>query len=247
VPRVVGLSTGVAVGVLLVLSALSGSLNPFEHISCVTSQAVAEEPERVVPAFVLNSPYGGAGLGEAYGWSSTVRNGSVGAIVLGYANMTLYRTQNATRAGIGPSTPCSVGFRAVMGSSDLYAGGTVWVSSIPLRSDAQEPRSLTIDSWFPGNDSIQFTFNNSFSVSNAPDITTCGGNSTTRSVNGVHMSIGVPFAVDGLTVIAPFALSLTERFTYTFPAEFGTWAIDNLSAHGGPGGGWAFDYLGPCV
>ncbi|MGC2034334.1 MAG: hypothetical protein WA761_02675 [Thermoplasmata archaeon] len=43
----------------------------------------------------------------------------------------------------------------------------------------------------------------------------------------------------------PYVLPFTEQYTYTFPANFGTWQVDNLSAPGGPGGGWAFSYS-PC-
>jgi len=40
-------------------------------------------------------------------------------------------------------------------------------------------------------------------------------------------------------------LPFTEQYHYSFPANFGTWQVDNLSAPGGSGGGWAFSYS-PC-
>jgi len=44
---------------------------------------------------------------------------------------------------------------------------------------------------------------------------------------------------------APYG-SYTATWSYWFPPDFGTWQIDNLSAPGGPGGGWAFNFVGHC-
>jgi hypothetical protein len=60
-----------------------------------------------------------------------------------------------------------------------------------------------------------------------------------------RLTVWFPVSLSDRTVQVPFIIPVTESYHYTFPANFGIWEVDNLSAPGGPGGGWAFSYE-PC-
>jgi hypothetical protein len=60
------------------------------------------------------------------------------------------------------------------------------------------------------------------------------------------LSIEVPFTLNGSTYTASATIVGTFNYTYSFPANFGTWSIDDLNTGASaPGGGWAFSFA-PC-
>lgn len=123
------------------------------------------------------------------------------------------------------------------------------------QSDSSEPAQFNISIWGgPGSSGVtSVIYHNGFYFPNAPDVSTCGGLSVTLRIGSSWLDLQVPFVSDGhvqvVNIISPGGFGydqFTANFSYTFPANFGTWAVDNLSAAGGPGGGWAFNFLGPC-
>ena len=149
--------------------------------------------------------------------------------------------ENQTVWGPGANAPCSGPYQ--MG---LFANGPRF-GDIPLMgpgnfSDKSEPTSLG-----PWNSNI--TLQNGFAQPNAANVTTCGGSA--RSVPGVtstFLTQWVSFIEGGQTHTVALPVPLIESvYHYLFPANFGTWQVDNLSAPGGPGGGWAFNFVAPCA
>jgi hypothetical protein len=109
-------------------------------------------------------------------------------------------------------------------------------------SDNEEPDSL--GHWtYPGD--VNLTFSNGFTHNNSSNISTCKASASSDVVTSPHFDVNVPVAVGGSRYSISVSLPIQETFHYVFPANFGTWAIDELSASGGPGGGWAFSYT-PC-
>jgi hypothetical protein len=92
------------------------------------------------------------------------------------------------------------------------------------------------------------TFNNSFTHANMPPIDTCGGPAQFVSLRGQSWSSSLSFGltIHGALVNVTSAPPLLLSYWYGFPANFGIWAVDNLSIPGGPGGGWAFSFQGSC-
>lgn len=145
-----------------------------------------------------------------------------------------------TTQGLGASVPCTQSLKAAAAP----AGGAS--SGIPImrpgnHSDVLEPSIL-----YPGWSDV-ITFANGFTAANSPDVSTCGDPARAVPVNSTYLTLWVNFNFQGIHTVLFHMPLIEEEFVYSFPANFGTWAIDNLSAPGGPGGGWAFDYLGPCV
>ncbi len=106
-------------------------------------------------------------------------------------------------------------------------------------SDAQEPDSVNT-SWTAATTYFDNGFTNATGL-----LSTCGTAAAVRHVASTHIEVGLLVKVLGQWQLIYDELNVTSSFTYSFPADTGTWQIDNLSAPGGPGGGWAFSYA-PC-
>ncbi len=89
-------------------------------------------------------------------------------------------------------------------------------------------------------------FENGFQSANAPIVSTCGEPAQTVELTEENMEVRFAFRTDSGNVTLPYLLPFAQQYSYSFPGDFGTWQIDNLSAPGGFGGGWAFSYL-PCA
>jgi hypothetical protein len=247
---------GAAVGLVLSLTGVSGSWNPFEHTACSSGVPIANDTRRVIPAVLVNSPYGGWAYGQGIdhddygqqvweGWGTGADNGTTFAILLGFANASLQHLTNTTVLGPGIDRPCASAFAVELSSVHLYeeiGSSLVTVSNL---SDVGEANN-TSPTWGLNNLSLTVFVDNGFTQSNTEPRSTCGRPGVTVEVHSGALSVGLPFSIGGGTIVAPYEVPFALNFTYFFPANFGTWAIDNLSAPGGPGGGWAFDYLGPC-
>jgi len=235
---------GVIVGTLLVLPAISGRIDPFVHTQC-EKQLVATEVDRWIPAALVNSPYGGWGYGQGHGWGATVLNGTAAALMLEGSEAELFTTHNASLAGVGPDSPCTGRYLASLPDQNYYGGTAGFINKTSNLTDRGEAGTFDVYGDASNLSKVVY-FSNAFDSANAPNVTTCGGGRTVRSVLTYHDSIDLPFDVNGTQFIAPYELTWAQNFTYEFPANFGTWAVDDLSAAGGPGGGWAFDFLGAC-
>lgn len=204
-----------------------------------------------VPALLLNSPYGGrawanVSLPDGYLPGHLNRLGTQesngGAAWDGFeAIFTSSLMGNVTSWGPGPNVRCTQLYSLAVAPGENDSLG------IPLLgpgnvSDLGEPTTVAPNAY------SFVLFQNGFNASNAPSVTTCGGSSESLPpVQSTSLELKIRFGAIGrsgeLTYNFP---SLAGEFHYWLPANFGTWQVDNLSASGGPGGGWAFSYS-PCA
>jgi len=160
-------------------------------------------------------------------------------------NATVYAQSNVTTWGPGTNSRCSQPFSIGLSSPSIYALAGGGILGVNNTSDANEPSYALIYEGTP-NQIHSLTFDNSFGVANAANISTCGG--PARSLPLVlsnYLNVWFPVTIRGQNLTVPYTIPVTESYHYIFPADFGTWQVDNLSAPGGPGGGWAFSYS-PC-
>jgi len=236
---------GAAVGLSVALAGLTGSVNPFVHTICKNAGPISSDVPTWIPEMMVNSPYGGMAGGNATGgpggglgnWG--IDNGS--ATWSGYKTLvTIDALQNQTVFGLGRNSRCSSGFLVTMSTAGPRATGVLLMGP-GNQSDRAEPHSLILGE--PNN----ITINNSFTQANSEVITTCSGSPVHKTVVATNLTVWYSYRSGSQNRTVEVHVPLPEVvFTYTFDAGFGTWAVDNLSAPGGPGGGWAFDYLGPC-
>ena len=233
---------------------------PMAHITCERESQLSERTTWM-PVSLLNAPYGGrASVGATYPQDmfgnpenpnyvgqDDLLNGSIWGTFF-KVNLTIYSTVNMTVWGPGSSNRCSQLFQTVaISSGDSFEGTLFSWPGAPLfgpnsTSDINEPEMLNFSA-APGDSSTIFW--NGFHSANSPSVSTCGGGAETAFVRSNLLKTGVPFRWNGQQFTVTMTLPVVQDFTYRFPANFGTWQIDNLSASGGPGGGWAFAYS-PC-
>ncbi|MGP8077824.1 MAG: hypothetical protein ACLQC7_05470 [Thermoplasmata archaeon] len=241
---------------MMALTGLSGSWTPFEHTVCGREALLSHEDRRYIPAFFLNSPYGGRAFGLSQipwpiqpgvtiGVGGPTSNGTVITDFVGGVNVSLYQLQNFTNLGLGINEPCRAYYGVELQLPHLNRSIETWIPTASNLTDAGEVDNFSILST-PDNQSTVAFFNNSFSVWNADSVSTCGGVAQTIPVKSSSLTIGIPFTVGGRTLTIPYILPFAQNFTYRFPANFGSWEVGNLSEPGGPGGGWAFNFLGGC-
>ncbi len=242
-----------AIVVGLLLPTLVGSGGPIMHWTCGTGPTVSRELEWI-PIVLINAPYGGNATGNGSlptgflgpymnlpsATGTNAMNGTV-AGVLWHLWVNVSSTQNELTWGAGSNERCSQPFSVTLRPTtsqppESYAGGLI---DRALKSDAGEPQ---IYDPFPSPD-----LSNGFTSANSEEISTCGGPAQSLHIplEFDPVTVGVWFDYNGVNTTTPFVLPLTQSYHYAFPANFGTWQVDNLSAPGGPGGGWAFDYT-PC-
>jgi len=243
----------IVVVVGLLLPTLAGGWAPLLHYDCQQGQSPEQTLYAWVPALMINSPYGGQAFGNAtvppgplsvpgegtiYGTGEA--NGS--AAWAGFrAEINVSSAENQTVWGPGQDARCTSPFYV----SVRYWGGAVLGGPLLGEgnvSDSQEPTSL--GHWtYPGD--VNLTVSNGFYGNNSPSISTCGRAIASNSASSSQFEVRVPVTIGGSQYNLPYVLPVQETFHYWFPANFGTWQVDNLSAPGGPGGGWAFSYS-PC-
>ncbi len=251
-----------AVGIAVVLPTLLGGWAPLEHWSCADVQLVDHAVDVLVPGVLVNSPYLGYASGTVFaswtdpgfwtgpppspgqslGFSSTLRNvtnGSVGGLF--YAvNVSVYHTVTVLVLGPGPTDRCLSPLRAEIQQPSHPGFVAVTLPTLANQSDAFEPTTLT-----PSASGVRFAspaayFHNGFGKA-SQNLDTCSGIGIGASVISNHETVLFNATWDGQSVLVPYTFHLTQQFIYHFPAG-GIWAVDNLSAPGGPGGGWAFSY-----
>src|SRR5271157_1934275 len=230
----------VAVAVIVVglfTPTLLGGWAPLLHYECQQGQSPEATLYAWVPALMINSPYGGEGfgngtvppgplstpgLGTTYGTGEA--NGS--AAWAGFrAESNVSSVQNLTVWGPGQHVRCASPFYV----SVRYWGGAVLGGPLLGEgnvSDSQEPTSL--GHWtYPGD--VNLTVSNGFYGNNSPSISTCGRAIASNSASSSQFEVRVPVTIGGSQYNLPYVLPVQETFHYWFPANFGTWQVDNLS------------------
>jgi len=240
---------------LVVVPALTGSWSPVIHSTCQAGSTVATNLAWV-PLVMVNAPYGGyvagnaslqpgaivggRGLGTSNGLPAS--NGSVGGFFV-HLWLNLSGLSNATIWGAGKNDPCTsawtVSAAVDVTGSQVYSGILGNQGDV---SDSAEPHEYNLTA--PPGGSTSY-LSNGFVQENSRNISTCGGATQWVAVTAPKLTVWIPFSVGGESTIVPYTLPSEQVFRYWFPADYGIWQVDNLSAPGGPGGGWAFSYS-PC-
>ncbi len=243
--------------VVLVLAAFLFPGSPLlSHVQC-ESEFIAVGLNVFATFGILNVPYGGNGTLRvavpSWGiWSQYSSNSSYP--VSGTTYLTEYNVsslRNTSVIGIGTSHTCGSQFEVHPVLSQRVEGGFAGAALSNATSDVNES-TISYVGFSPaiyGVEGINPTtrYFNGFTTANMPNITTCGSStSVVESTTSDYLTMRFAFNDSGTIRYVPYDLRINvDTFTYTFPANFGTWEIDNLSAPGGPGGGWAFAYY-PC-
>lgn len=248
------------ISISFVLTAIGGWA-PILHWSCSSEGEPLQLTQEYVPAVLVNSPYGGRAWGNgtlpanypgvwngpppvgvtkvAFG-TGAVEGEALGAFFA--VNVSIERLQNATEWGSGANIRCSQSVLVTIAPPVVTTEAGGGLLGLNNTTDSSEPSYAWI---FQGtSDQLPSAyFDNAFAESNSPLISTCGSGS--KSLNMTLSSyLDVQFRVDlaGLISTVPFVIPVSESYQYWFPSGFGEWQVDNLSAPGGPGGGWAFSY-----
>jgi hypothetical protein len=258
---------GVVISIVLVAMTLaSPSPVPWEHYTCVRGTQLASE-YNWTPEEISNSPFGGwgnatFGVTPGGGGGGPNHNGAA-TMFFGMDEWNLSMVNRVLVSGLGPSESCPTY------EIDSYPNLPAWQQSGGCggctvlgpgnTSDASEPSQFNISIWGgPGSvGATSVIFHNGFVLPNEPSVSTCGGPAQQHNMTSTMLTFQVPFStphgeltfnesVYTSDTQAPIPSgSYWEDFAYWFPSNFGMWQIDNLSAPGGPGGGWAFSYS-PC-
>lgn len=257
-----------AVCVVVVLSGSfalteAGGWAPLLHWNCEPQGEVVGESNYYIPAVLVNSPYRGQGWGNgsfpstfpgvsngipqpdvwvAYGTGAEMGS-ALGAFFT--VNVSIESLGNVTQWGPGSNVRCLQPYIVGLTSPSIYAEAGGSMLGPNNTSDWGEPHFALI--YQSTASQLQtLDFNNSFESANSRSVSTCGG--PAQSVSSVEpwgLGVSFPLTLYGHTLNIPFTIPVLESFHYVFPGNFGTWQVDNLSAPGGPGGGWAFSYS-PC-
>lgn len=235
--------TALLVGILVGGSIVGVTLWPRGSTSgtgCRPSAVVANITDALTPLVVLNSPFNTTRadwstqtsyLGNGTNFTFPAWNGSV----WGFFNLDNWSIQ----IGAGSSqsgTACTSTFFARVTSSKPQIG-------VPLGSylnDSAEPTYFRLN-----GTSGPVYYSNGFSRETF-SVSTCGKGSLPRGLTSQYLVVTLPFTYRGVQHTVDATIVQETSFRYVFPGGAGSWAVDNLSAPGGPGGGWAFSYLGPC-
>ncbi|MGA8537787.1 MAG: hypothetical protein WB789_10430 [Thermoplasmata archaeon] len=230
--------------------------------TCQLKAEVAELPNYPIPAVLLNSPYGGNGSGTgivpstypgawegpppegvyAVGFGTGASNGFAESAYF-TVNVSVYSVINGPPWSASSDLSCSSGFAIELQPPSIYdlEGGLIMGPN--NTSDINEPSSANLPSYPIQAQSL--IFNNSFVKADMANVSTCGG--PTRSLGPIAtagLNVWFPVSINGSIHILPYRLPFQQTYHYSFPANFGTWAIDNL-ALGPNGGGYAFSFT-PC-
>lgn len=247
---------GVVVGIVLTLAVFTVSGGGvLSHTVCAVSGDRLPPFEAWVPTVMANSPYGGKVWANATVppgpfldspeapnlYEIFPKNGSAAWAGFG-GEFNVTPQENQSRLGPGSNAPCSAPFDIAPTFWGDLAGG------IPLlgegnMTDAPEP--TTLGATIPPS-TVELGISNGFSAANHDAISTCGSGATSKWTDSASFITSVPISSGAVVTDESYAFPFLETFHYWFPANFGTWQVDNLSAPGGPGGGWAFSYS-PCT
>jgi hypothetical protein len=232
-----------------------GGWAPVLHRTCVAG-VVVEKDQIFIPAVLANSPYGGevfdngtlpASLPGTPGYPTNpsalgapAKGGSAAGAFFA-VNLSIYRSENSTAWGPGSNTMCTnpfiIQFLPVNISGHPGADAFAFIPTPNNQSDVGEASQLSAPP--------TVVFSNAFGEANHGNVSTCGGAARWVPFESPSISVWIPLGAASGNVTAQITLPFPMEFNYWFPASFGTWQVDNLSAPGGPGGGWAFSYS-PC-
>ena len=249
----VSLTVGVAVGVTITLTIVTmGGLALFSHTVCAMGGSV-DTVLFWTPFNLVNAPYLGSTnysanflVYELFGLTNvTLTKGHVGqgnVSVGGYfetENWTVFSQANTTDVGPGFDRPCTSPYGAVPSPTSFSVSVTGHIFQGPGNtSNANEPTTFSY-----GVPQTSAVFANGFISANQPPISTCGtaGKELNVTSSSFDISLTVPGPRGSITTVA--LVSSHQDFTYYFPANGGTWLVDDLQQNSGlRGPGLAFSW-----
>jgi hypothetical protein len=212
---------------------------------CQQGSLVATLSDALTPWIIVDTPFAGYAEGQ-YTW----QNGSVtnnlrfsdgeNGSVFGYfefENWSIYTEQPS-----GGLARCSASFEAV-----AHDTGTSSINGNPLDTTVQFENDSAAPTSIGSNASgIPVTYYDASFQSETFSVSTCGSGWTNLTTASDTSRFGLGFLAGGSWHILTETATISAQYFYHFPPNAGTWSVDNLSSPGGPGGGWAFSYLGPC-
>lgn len=202
---------------------------------------MANVTDALTPLVLLNSPYNTTRadwstqtsyLGNGTNFTFPAWNGSV----WGFFNRDNWSIQVGTGTPISGNLCDSVFFARVTASTP--EGG------VPLGNylnDSAEPATYQL-----AGTGGPIYFSNGFDRETLGESTCNDNGPLVEQFTSTHLTVEIPFTYLGSQHLVNAIIPQETTFRYVLPNNAGTWAVDNLSAAGGPGGGWAFSYLGPC-
>jgi hypothetical protein len=254
-----GAAVGVAV-VLVSIMATSGSVVFWEHYACVPGNLLASQ-YNWTPQLFENAPYGGSVFAQAYSDEGSdiglVFNGTV-ALFFAQQQWNLSSVDRVLESGQGPSTQCPT-YEVTQspnlapwqqssgcGGCELLGPGNTSDASVPTQFNVSVAGTVGLTS---------VIFHDAFVQDNDGTVSTCGRAGTEINLTSTNLDFQIPFITPNGRIIVDSAgyniwpnsiPGFGMNFTYSFPADFGTWQIDNLTlGPGAPGSGLAFLYS-PC-
>lgn len=251
ISRALALSVGIAVGIVLpLLVFVGGGGGVLSHAICVSGSPVSNATVWT-PFSLTNAPYLGSTVyrahfanWELFGWTNVTIGppGSLtGNVSTGYfetQNWTLYSESNRSLAGPGLNRYCESEYTVLMSHTQF----DVSVSGEPLQglgnaSNVNEPTTFTYG--HSGHSSAIFA--NGFTSANAAPVSTCGTHASELNFTSTSFEISMTFSTVSGPVSTIVTISSAENYTYLFPANGGTWQVDDLQNNPGlVGPGLAF-------
>ncbi len=209
--------------------------------TCLKGAEVASANPTLTPLLLVNSPYKGNSTGtvsilnDTWNFTLLPGNGSTWGY-FEHFGWSVFGEESRP----GSRTNCSARLDVVHSDDETsttfsLSNGTTWNFS----NDSAEPKVVST-SWT----AAPIIFADGFQRL-TETISTCGSGARVRHVTSHHIDIGLELNATGLPRVLNVTVNITTWYVYTFPANTGIWEVDNLSAPGGPGGGWAFSYS-PC-
>ncbi len=242
------LAAAVVVAAIALVPLTVATWSLVEHYACGPGAVVATE-QLWTPVVLVNAPYGGFANGTRTvpipnGWSSDTIEAANGT-AMGLFELDTWSVSPSVRlvvAGPGTNAVCT-GYVAA-GKPLSRFDEIVLLPSENTSSDAGQMTSLFFAD-HNGTMHPSVLFDNGYSE-NDMVLSTCGRGRVDLASQASRMVIKVPFILGGPSETASATVDATLNYTYSFPANFGTWSIDDLNAGShAPGGGWAFSFV-PC-
>jgi hypothetical protein len=209
------------------------------------------------------SPAGGARISETTG----VQSGNLSAYLVFFANISLYAQTNVSLSGHGPGQACLssiIGIPSPDPPQDTHTGLTTFWSVDNSSPESDVALSSTLNAsqlcqQVENDTSSTCALSSSFDLNferATGDVDTCGqSNETVLHVRADSWPVGlsvllgeknVTIPIDEAGVPSPhYANGSEDWYNYTFPPNFGSWQIDNLSETSDTGTGDVFEYA-PC-
>ncbi len=242
------IAAAVLVAAIAVVPLVVASWSLVAHYDCGAGAVVATR-NLWSPVVLVNSPYGGFANGTRTNpiplGTSRMTTSATNGTAMGLFEMKEWSIAPWVRvlvAGPGTNAVCT-GFVAAGNLSARYLE-VVALPSPNTTSDAGQSAPLSFADLF-GNVHSSVLSDNGYSESDLV-VTTCGRGSVAMATRASRITVGIPFSLDGSSYTASATVDAALNYTYSFPANFGTWSVDdlNVGAHA-PGGGWAFSFT-PC-